>query len=161
MTGNASPLEMAAVLTALAVIFYSILGISTVLRRRRRQVYGGKAHVILDRDHRQKKHILPYLLFFIVSVWLFAWNFPKPNWLAILGATWLVGRILYSLEYWLSSRGRWIHHLRSAGSAFSLLAVSLLMLGGAYGIISKEFLDNVETASPASDVKPVSLRKDQ
>ncbi len=132
---DASVFVVATTLTSLSLIFYALLGIRTLMLRKKRHDGMGKDRLMLDRRHRLQMHTLRHLLFFLVSVWLFAWVFPHPHVLGPLGAVWLMGRVLYSAEHFIVARPDLMQGLRTTGAALSLVAGIVLVVGAAYGAL--------------------------
>ena len=84
----------------LAVLQLIVFGI---LVGRARGLYGVKApattgHPVFERYYRVQMNTVETLIPFLPALWLAA-KYWSPRWAAILGAVYLVGRIVYLLEY--------------------------------------------------------------
>jgi glutathione S-transferase len=64
---------------------------------------------------------------FLPAMWIFA-TFTNPNAAAIIGAIWVVGRIVYAWGYYQSADKRGI------GFAINSLALLILLVGSLVGI---------------------------
>ena len=82
----------------------------------------------LERAIRVHANTLEHLLPFLALLWLCAWAWaPFPA--AVCGIIWLFGRIIYAVGYY-SAPGR-----RIAGFVIGMIALVLLTIGSAYGLI--------------------------
>jgi uncharacterized MAPEG superfamily protein len=89
--------------------------------------YGVKApavsgHEIFERYFRVQQNTLELLVVFVPAVWLFG-QYVSANWAAILGAVYLVGRIVY-LRGYVADPAR-----RGAGFGLSFLPIALMLIG--------------------------------
>ncbi len=71
---------------------------------------------------------LENLVPFLVALWLCA-IFWEPLWASVLGVIWLFGRVIYALGYYSAPQRR------HAGFLIGTIAVVLLLIGAAYGLI--------------------------
>ena len=77
---------------------------------------------------RVQGNTLEQLVPFIVALWLCAWTWaPLPA--ALLGVVWLFGRVLYAAGYYRAAKKR------APGFIIAMVALILLMIGAAYGLI--------------------------
>jgi uncharacterized membrane protein YecN with MAPEG domain len=113
-----------AIVTLLALLLYLWMG--TQVSRTRVKV-GIRAPAmtgdpLLERTIRAHYNTLEWLPVFLASLWLFAiyWNSTIA---AIVGLTWIVGRIVYFLGYTAEARKR------STGFLIQTLAVAALLFG--------------------------------
>jgi uncharacterized membrane protein YecN with MAPEG domain len=83
---------------------------------------------IFERYFRVQQNTLEQLVLFLPSIWLFA-QFISPTWAALIGAVFLIGRIVYALTYVRDPKRR------SAGFGLSMLPNLVLMLGALVGAI--------------------------
>jgi glutathione S-transferase len=89
--------------------------------------YGVKApavsgHEIFERYFRVQQNTLELLVVFVPAVWLFG-QYVSANWAALLGAVYLVGRIVY-LRGYVADPAR-----RGAGFGLSFLPIALMLIG--------------------------------
>jgi len=127
--------ELPAIITALALIFYSILMFKVGMARGK---YGVKApaitgHEMFERHHRVQMNMLEQTLFFLPSMWLFAVYLDSPRLAAALGVVWLIGRIWYAHAYVANPPKR------TAGFVIALFSSSILLLGGLVGAVMNLF----------------------
>ena len=85
-----------------------------------------------ERVVRVQQNTLEQLVFFLPALWLFSF-YVSPLWGAVLGAVWLVGRILFAWGYYQAAEKR------VAGFAISSLSGITLVLGALVGIGLKIF----------------------
>ncbi len=83
---------------------------------------------IFERYFRVHYNSNEQLIIFLPSIWLFA-TYLSPTWAAILGAIYLVGRVIYAVGYIRSPVQREI------GFIISGVANAILVLGALYGVI--------------------------
>ena len=83
---------------------------------------------IFERYFRVHYNSNEQLIIFLPSLWLFA-TYLSPTWAAILGAMYLVGRVIYAVGYIRSPVQREI------GFIISGVANAILVLGALYGVI--------------------------
>jgi uncharacterized membrane protein YecN with MAPEG domain len=127
--------ELPAIITGLALIFYSILTFKVGMARGK---YSVKApaitgHEMFERNYRVQMNMLEQIIFFLPSMWLFAVYLDAPKAAAALGAVWLMGRIWYAHAYVVNPSKR------IAGFVISLLSSSILLLGGLVGAVMNLF----------------------
>ena len=115
--------------TLLALLEY--IGFIALVGRARGQ-YGIKApatagHEMFERYFRVQMNTLELLIVFVPALWMAAayWN---PVWVAVLGAVYLIGRVLYLRGYVADPRSR------SMGFALSATSIILLLLAAAIGV---------------------------
>ena len=113
-----------------AVLQYLVFG-SLVGRARGR--YGVKApatggHEIFDRYFRVHYNTMEMLVVFVPAIWLFG-LYVSPGWGALLGAVFLVGRILY-LRGYVADPSK-----REFGFGLSVLPVVILLVGALVGAV--------------------------
>jgi len=116
--------------TLLAVIQYFGFG-GLVARARAR--YGVKApaitgHEMFERYYRVQMNTLETLPLFLCSLWLAA-QYWSPQWVAALGAMYLVGRIVYLFSY-VADPAR-----RSMGYGISVIPTLFLFAGALWGVL--------------------------
>jgi glutathione S-transferase len=85
-------------------------------------------HPLFERYFRVHQNSLEQLVVFIPSMWLFG-VYVSPLWAAILGAIFLVARILYAAAY-ISAPEK-----RGPGAMLSGVIQFILVLGALYGVV--------------------------
>ena len=81
-----------------------------------------------ERVLRVQQNTLEQMILFLPSLWLFA-QFISPIWASVIGAVWIIGRILFAWGYYQAAEKR------AVGFGISTLA-TLALLGGSFtGII--------------------------
>ncbi len=81
-----------------------------------------------ERAFRIQMNTLEQMIIFLPTLWLFA-VYMSIKWATILGALWVVGRILFAVGYAIEANKRFL------GFAMGLTATFSLMIGSAIGII--------------------------
>ena len=114
----------------LALLQYLVFG---MLVGRARVKYGVKApavtgHEVFERYFRVQQNTLELLVVFLPALWLFA-IYVSAGWAAILGATYLVGRVLYFRGYVADPAKREI------GFGLSFLPILGLVIGALIGVL--------------------------
>jgi uncharacterized membrane protein YecN with MAPEG domain len=123
-------MELVAIVIVLALLEFVVFG---ALVGRARGRYGVKApatggHEIFDRYFRVHYNTMEMLVVFVPAVWLFG-LYVSPRWGAILGAVFLVGRILY-LRGYVADPSK-----REFGFGLSVLPVVVLLVGALLGAV--------------------------
>ena len=123
-------MELVAVVIVLALLEFVVFG---ALVGRARGRYGVKApatggHEIFDRYFRVHYNTMEMLVVFVPAIWLFG-LYVSPRWGAILGAVFLVGRILY-LRGYVDDPSK-----REFGFGLSVLPVVVLLVGALLGAV--------------------------
>lgn len=118
-------MEMVAVVAGLALFQYLVFSGLAGAARARYAVAAPAVtgHPVFERAYRIQQNTLEQLMLFLPSLGLFAW-FLRPDWAAVLGIVYLLGRTVYARAYWRdpSSRG--------PGFLLTLLPSLILLLGG-------------------------------
>lgn len=117
-----------AVVITLALIQFSVFG---MLVGRARGQYAVKApatggHEMFERYFRVHYNTMELLVVFVPAAWLFG-LYVDPRWATVLGAIYLVGRIVYIRSY-IEDPAK-----RSLGFGLSVLPTLLLALGALIG----------------------------
>jgi glutathione S-transferase len=120
-------MEPVAIVSVLALLQYIAFG-TAVARARGR--YGLQApavtgHDIFERYFRVQQNTLELLILLLPSLWLFAW-YVDATWAALLGAVYLVGRILYFMGYVRDPARRELGFALSLGPTLVLLVGALI-----------------------------------
>ena len=121
-------MEFVAIVSVLALLQYIAFG-TAVARARGR--YGVRApavtgHEVFERYFRVQQNTLELLVILLPSLWLFA-EYVDPTWAAVLGAVYLVGRVLYFTGY-VRDPAR-----RELGFGLSMVPVLVLLAGALVG----------------------------
>jgi glutathione S-transferase len=119
-----------ALITVLTLILYFVLTLNVGGARRK---YGVKppettGNLDFERVLRVQQNTLEQLVFFLPLLWLFSF-YLNPLWAAGLGASWLIGRILYAWGYYQAAEKRF------PGFALSSLSSLALLAGSLFGIV--------------------------
>jgi glutathione S-transferase len=125
-------MEPVHIVILLTLIEYQVL---TGLVARARGRYGVKAPAVtgspeFERTFRVQQNTLEGLIAFIPAVWIFG-RYVSPLWATVLGAVFIVARIVYAAGY-IRAAGK-----RAVGAYLSGAVVAVLILGGLTGIVLK------------------------
>lgn len=120
------------IVTLLAVMFYFY---TTLQVARARGIYDVKApavtgHPDFERVFRVQANTLEWMPIFLPSLWLFAY-YLSDTFAALLGAVWIIGRIMYLVGY-SQAAGK-----RGAGFAVQMVAAAGLWGGSVYGVVHR------------------------
>ncbi len=85
-------------------------------------------HPAFERTFRVHYNTLEMLIVFIPSIWLFG-MYLNPRWGALIGAVFLVARVIYAVGYIRAPKNREI------GAGLSFLCVAVLLGGALFGVI--------------------------
>lgn len=120
--------------TALTLIVYQVLTVNVGRARMKYKIMppAMSGDENFERVLRVQQNTLEQLVFFLPALWLFSF-YVSPLWGAVLGAVWLVGRILFAWGYYQAAEKR------VAGFAISSLSGITLVLGALVGIGLKIF----------------------
>ena len=123
-------MDFVAVVAALALLEYMIIGILTGQARGR---YGVKApavtgHPIFERWMRVQQNTIEQLVVFLPALFLFA-GYVNRTWAAVLGMVFIVGRAIYARSYVADPASR------SLGFGLTFIPNVLLVLGALLGAI--------------------------
>jgi glutathione S-transferase len=83
-----------------------------------------------ERAVRVHYNMLEQMMMFLPGLWIFA-TVVSPMYAAILGAVWVVGRIVYAWGYYQAAEKRGL------GFAVSSLASMVLMIGSLIGVVMR------------------------
>lgn len=117
-------------ITALTLLVYQVIAFNVGRARVKYKVLPPQmtGDPDFERVLRVQQNTLEQLVFFLPLLWLFSF-YVSPLWGALIGAVWLVGRILYAWGYYQAAEKRTI------GFAISLISGIVLLLGSLCGII--------------------------
>ena len=125
-----TPLPYAALITllAIAVMFWTAINVG-----RARATYDVKApatsgHEMFDRAYRVQMNTLESALMLLPALWVYA-AFIGDTGAAVMGLTWVAGRIWYALAYQKDPAKR------GGGFSLALLAIAGLWAGGLWGVV--------------------------
>ena len=123
-------MEYVAIVSALALLQYLVFGSAVGWARGK---YAVKApavtgHEVFERYFRVQQNTLELLVVLLPSLWLFA-RYVDARWSAVLGAVYVVGRLLYFAGY-VRDPAR-----RELGFVLSFLPIVVLVLGALAGAV--------------------------
>ena len=117
-------------ITALTLLVYLVITINVGGARAKYKIPPPQmtGNPDFERVLRVQQNTLEQLVFFLPLLWLFSF-YVSPVWGALIGAAWLVGRIVYAWGYYQAAEKRTI--------SFGISSISsiVLLLGSLYGII--------------------------
>jgi uncharacterized membrane protein YecN with MAPEG domain len=124
-------MEYVALVSLLALLQYVTFA---VLVGRARGRYGVKApattgHPEFERYFRVQQNTIEMLVPLLPAMWLFA-RYVSAGWAALLGAVYLVGRVVYLRSY-VADPAR-----RGPGFGLSVLPILVMLIGGLVGVAS-------------------------
>jgi glutathione S-transferase len=119
-----------ALVTLLALVLYFVLGINVGRARVKYKVMPPQTSgdPNFERVLRVQQNTLEQLVIFLPIFWLFC-QYVSPIWGSVLGAVWIVGRILYAWGYYQAAEKR------TAGFGIAALATIALLIGALVGVI--------------------------
>lgn len=124
------PHSLTALVTVAAILVYLWMGVRVAGARKTCGIHAPAmtGDPVLERTIRAHLNTLEWLPPFLVGLWLFSvyWN---DRLAALLGAIWIVGRILYALAYAASEKGR------APGFLIQALVTFVLLIGAVIGAI--------------------------
>lgn len=117
-------------ITALSLLLYLVITINVGRARAKYKVSPPQmaGDPDFERVLRVQQNTLEQLVFFLPALWLFSF-YVSPLWGSVIGAVWLVGRIVYALGYYQAAQKRLL------GFGISSISGMLLLLGSFFGII--------------------------
>ena len=127
-------MELIAIIAALALIEYLVFGLMVGMARGKYKVEAPatSGHPIFERRLRVQTNTLEQLIVFLPGLVLFGRYVSAPIGV-ILGAIFILGRIVYSIGYVADPAKR------SVGFVLSYVPVVLLILGGLFGAAAAWF----------------------
>ena len=117
---------LTAIVLCLALVLYGVLGFNVGRARAR---YGISAPATTGHPQFVHQNTLESLIVFMPALWIFS-QFVSPVWGAVLGAAWIIGRIIYAIGYYRAA------DQRSTGFGSAAAASLILLLGGIIGAVS-------------------------
>ncbi|MGA9335492.1 MAG: MAPEG family protein [Rudaea sp.] len=85
-------------------------------------------HEVFDRYFRVQQNTLELLILFVPSMWI-ACAYFEPEWVAGVGAVYVIGRIVYMRGYVSDPKSR------HSGFMLSLVPIAALILGALFGVV--------------------------
>ncbi len=119
-----------AIATLGALLLYFGLGLAVGAARFKYKIAAPKTtgNEDFERVYRVHQNTLEQIVIFLPCLWLFS-IFVNPNWGAILGGVWIVGRIAYAWGYYAEA-GK-----RLAGFAIATTAMMTLLFGTLFNLV--------------------------
>lgn len=119
-----------AIVTLLSLLTYFWIGYRVAGARRTHGITAPaiSGHVDFERVFRAHQNTLEWLPIYLPSLWLFAYYWDS-NIAAVLGAVWIIGRVLYALGYAREAGAR------STGFLVQALATGVLLFGALAGAV--------------------------
>ncbi len=123
-------LPWTSLVTALTMLVYLVITINVGRARAKYNVLPPQmtGDPNFERVLRVQQNTLEQMVFFLPVLWLFSF-YVNPLWGALLGAVWLIGRIVYAWGYYQAASKRTI------GFGISSISSMVLLLGSLIGII--------------------------
>lgn len=123
-----NPLYPAAV-TVLSLLFYLFVTMNSGRNRSKHNIVppAVSGHEDYERAYRVQMNTLEHMMFFLPSLWLFAWS-VSANWAAGIGLVWIVGRIIYATVYYRDPTKR------GPGMLVTFAAQLTLFIGALIGV---------------------------
>ncbi|MBU7585872.1 MAG: MAPEG family protein [Nostoc sp. TH1S01] len=117
-------------ITALTLLLYSVITINVGRARTKYKVMPPQmtGDPNFERVLRVQQNTLEQTVLFLPGLWLFSY-YINPLWGTIIGAIWLVGRIVYAWGYYQAAEKRMI------GFGITTISGTVLLLGSLIGII--------------------------
>ena len=125
-----TPLTFAALITLLtiAVMFWTAINVGCARVKYEVKAPATSGHEMFDRAYRVQMNTMESALVMLPALWVYA-AFNGDTGAAVMGLTWVAGRIWYALAYQKDPAKR------GGGFSLSLLAIAGLWAGGLWGVI--------------------------
>lgn len=119
-----------AIVTLGSLLLYFGLGIGVGVARFKYKVSPPQTtgNETFERVYRAHQNTLEQIVLFLPCLWLYS-IFVNPNWGAIIGTVWIVGRIAYAWGYYVQAEKR------AAGNAIATLAMLTLLFGTLFNLV--------------------------
>ena len=123
-------MDMVFAVIGLALIEFMVFGLLVGAARVKKGIEAPavSGDPVFERTYRVHYNTMEMLVVFIPSIWMFA-TYIDPTWASILGAVYLIGRILYYRGYIAEPKKR------APGFGLSWLPTVILLLGGSGGAV--------------------------
>jgi uncharacterized membrane protein YecN with MAPEG domain len=124
------PLALPALMTLLAVLWYIVTAFQVGRAHVKYKIDAPNmtGHPALERAVRVQMNTLEQIVAFLPAMWLYAW-FGNPRWAAIACAIWILGRIVYSVGYWVDEKKR------GPGFTISFLALVVVWVAALISVV--------------------------
>lgn len=119
-----------AIILCLALALYVLLGINVGRARAKFQIAAPATtgNPVFERVFRVHQNTLESLVVFVPVFFLFC-RYVSSLWGSVIGAAWIIGRVLYAAAYYRDAR-------RSLGFGIASIATLILLLGSVIGAVS-------------------------
>ncbi len=127
-----TPWYILSLVTLLVLLVYFVLGIKVGFARGRFKIAAPAmtGHAEFERYVRVHYNTLEALVFFLPSMWFFAY-FVDVSWASVLGVVWSLGRVVYALGYYKAADKR---HL---GTGLTNLPTVVAFVGAVIALVMK------------------------
>jgi uncharacterized membrane protein YecN with MAPEG domain len=124
------PHNLTVIVTVLALVIFIVTAMRVGGARSKHGVAAPATtgHEVFERHFRVQMNTLEQLVLFLPALWMWGIYWGE-LWSTILGAIWIVGRIIYMVSYVAEPKRR------SAGFALTFLPSLILLIGGLWGAI--------------------------
>ena len=121
--------DLPALVTLAALLVYVVTAINVGRARGKYKIDAPAVvgHPDFERVYRVQMNTLEQIVAFLPALWLFA-LYVSPVWSAMLGAMWILGRILYAAGYYRAAASR------GTGFVVTFTAFALLWCGALWGV---------------------------
>lgn len=123
-----SPLTSSIAVLALIVYFVLTLNVGRARIKYKVQPPAMTGNPNFERVVRVQQNTLEQIVIFLPALWLFS-NFVSSVWGAVIGAVWIVGRIVFAWGYYQAPEKRFIGFGMTTLSTLALLIGSLVGIG--------------------------------
>lgn len=125
------PYALPALVTCFALILMNVLAINVGRARAKYKIMVPtiSGNPDFERVFRVHMNTLENIVIFLPALWLFAY-YVSATWASVLGAVWIIGRVMYATGYYRKAEAR------GAGFMVSFLATTILIVGAMYGIVT-------------------------
>ena len=123
-------LDFVPLITVLTLLLFFGVSLNVGLARGKYniQVPATSGHPKFDISYRIQMNTLEATVLFLPALWLFSW-YVSNRWAAILGAAWLLGRVVYVVGYTLDPKKR------APGFLIAIFSTITLIVGALVGIV--------------------------
>jgi len=120
-------LPLPTLVTCLALILYFVATARVSLARIRYKIAAPATtgHAMFERTYRVQQNTLEQLVLFLPAFWLFVTR-VSPLWGSVLGALWLIGRVVYMVSYERNPDSRGPGFILASVASVTLLIGSLV-----------------------------------
>ncbi|NBS09706.1 MAG: MAPEG family protein [Betaproteobacteria bacterium] len=122
------PLTALITLMAIALMFWTAIGVGRARVKYEVKAPATSGNDMFDRAYRVQMNTMESALMLLPALWVYA-AFNGDTGAAVMGLTWVVGRIWYALAYQKDPAKR------GGGFSLALLAIAGLWAGGLWGVV--------------------------